>query len=691
MIVIGTDSETHLIKPGLLAPPPVCLTRAYGDVRAVTREIFDRVDGLEQLRQQLADPFLLTTIHNAPYDMACFAAEDPTLLPLIFAAYRAGRLVCTVSRQKVIDVALGQRKWRRTVYSDGRVVVTKAGYTLKELIKIYRGRELEKEDTWRLRYALLDGIPVEQWPAEAREYAMNDAFEHLDLWYAQRDEMREHWGGDLPNLIETQMAAWALHLMSCWGVRADPAAVERFTSNCEHEIDKMRAALADTGILKPDGSRTMAEIRRRVIESLERLQIPVPRTDPSPRFPEGQVQTDKEALELTDDPALHVLAESMTFSKHLDQWGPVVREAIWRPVCARYNELVDTGRTSCSSQQNGDGTNFQNPPRKGDVRPCFVPRKGWVYVSTDADTIELRAHAQNCLEIVGWSKMAEALLDQARNKGPDLHLRLAAQLLKLDPYEALARMRDGDPEVAEARQFAKVPNFGYPGGLGARTMIAYAAAQMSREQHQKRFGSNPEDQLRESKRIRDVWFETWPENKPYFDYCASLVDEATGEGTIAQRMSGRLRGGARFTAIANGFFQGRVADAMKEAVVNLAEECYTGRCTSCDALSRGLNDVCRACGGRPSVLWGSRPVMFLHDEPIVEHPHDATLTARATRQRDVVVEALTRWMPDIPCTSTAVAMLRWQKGAEPVYRDGLLVPSRPFKTPEGKTKWVEDA
>jgi len=993
--MIALDTETHLIKPGLLAPRIVCFSWAEPGAEPLL-ELRDA--GLDRLRSALKYADHLTS-HNAPFDLACAAADSPDLLPLIFRAYRDGRIHCTISRQKVIDVALGMRKFRRRKRADGTLYVTKAGYTLAELVELYTGRHLEKEDTWRLRYALLDGVPIAEWPEDARRYAINDAVEHLVVWKAQHDEMRDHWGGDLPNLTETAQAAWALHLMSCWGVRAEAAAVERFVGVCEEQIEIMRGHLVcdacegkrvgcskcggkggadptQPAILKPDGTRTMAEIRRRVVESLERLQIDVPRTDPTDRFPEGQVQTDKETLEKTDDPQLHALAEAMTFEKHLGQWGPVVKAGVDRPVCARYNELVETGRTSCSAGANGDGTNFQNPPRKGDVRPCFVPRPGWVYVSTDADTIELRSHAQNCLELVGWSKMADALVEQHRSGGPDLHLRLAANIINMDPYEAKARYLEGDPDVKEARQFAKCfhpdtevltregwrriadlrwgqevmaavpkqggvdlvwqiptnltrrkadelvwlrnegidlrvtpdhrmlgfgatglpkvvtpesltkcrtwvgagvlqnaptyfvddqilrlavatqadgsfsgrrirfgfskqrkiarmravlthfpgqyeestsnrinsnnpkpvtnfclnrdlskrvkdvldgknlpwrwldlphdkrllvvnearywdsysgpkstaygyssmqeqnadvlqalaatvgkksrmvrdrcfelsvkdhahsrgeninisrytyngevvclsvpstfvlvrdggvpivvgqcPNFGFPGGLGARSMVAYAAGQMSKAQHARWFGTSTEEQLRSAQRIREIWFSTYPENRDYFRACAEMVDESTGEGTIRQLMSNRVRGGARFTSICNGFFQGRVADAMKEALFNLADECYSS-----------------AVG---SVLYGSRPVMFLHDEPIVEHPDDATLTARAERQRQIVVEALCRWMPSIPCTSTAVAMRRWQKGAEPVYRDGRLVPSKPIKI-DGKTKWVED-
>lgn len=686
--MIALDTETHLIKPGLLAPRIVCFSWAEPGADPLL-ELRDA--GLDRLRSALKYADHLTS-HNAPFDLACASADAPDLLPLIFRAYRDGRIHCTISRQKVIDVALGMRKFRRRKRADGTLYVTKAGYTLAELVELYTGRHLEKEDTWRLRYALLDGVPIAEWPEDARRYAINDAVEHLVVWQAQRDEMRDHWGGDLPNLTETAQAAWALHLMSCWGVRAEAAAVERFVGVCEEQIEIMRGHLVcdacegkrvgcskcggkggadptQPAILKPDGTRTMAEIRRRIVESLERLQIDVPRTDPTDRFPEGQVQTDKETLEKTDDPQLHALAEAMTFEKHLGQWGPVVKAGVDRPVCARYNELVETGRTSCSAGANGDGTNFQNPPRKGDVRPCFVPRPGWVYVSTDADTIELRSHAQNCLELVGWSKMADALVEQHRSGGPDLHLRLAANIINMDPYEAKARYLEGDPDVKEARQFAKVPNFGFPGGLGARSMVAYAAGQMSKAQHARWFGTSTEEQLRSAQRIREIWFQTYPENRDYFRACAEMVDESTGEGTIRQLMSNRVRGGARFTSICNGFFQGRVADAMKEALFNLADECYSS-----------------AVG---SVLYGSRPGMFLHDEPIVEHPDDATLTARAERQRQIVVDALCRWMPSIPCTSTAVAMRRWQKGAEPVYRDGRLVPSKPIKI-DGKTKWVED-
>ena len=257
--------------------------------------------------------------------------------------------------------------------------------------------------------------------------------------------------------------------------------------------------------------------------------------------------------------------------------------------------------------------------------------------------------------------------------------------------EANRRKKEGDAEVIFARQFSKIPNFGFPGGLGAETMVTYAAGQLDKATHQKWFGIERREQIAKATRLREIWFETWPEMRRYFEIVGKMIDRRIGEGTIQQLMSLRIRGGVRFTAAANGFFQGRVADAMKEILFRLAEECYTGRCTSDHV--HGGSSLCTIDGR--SILYGSRPVMFLHDEPILEHPEDGTESDRAERQRQIVVECLSRWMKDIPCTSQAVLMRRWQKGAEPLQINGKLVPVRPekivdIKTGKTKVKWVHD-
>jgi DNA polymerase I-like protein with 3'-5' exonuclease and polymerase domains len=721
--VIGVDLETCLIPAGDLAPPMVVMSTAERNPESSSgfdAQLFLPQDAVRWLHWALDQPDILLVIHNGPFDGGVSCFEDPTLIPKFFDAVNQGRVCNTITKQKVIDVAFGMRKFRRY-----RGKVVKTTYTLGDLIEMYYEEHVQKDDTWRLSYALLRGIPLEKWPKNAKLYAAYDAVLHLRLWEAQEELIRVAFDGNLPNQIEQQRAAWVLHLMSMWGLRAEKKYVDKFVQHCEEEIAKMHAALyhclncskpqvdhlrvgveictcgdfKNTAIFKWNRqkrkpSRSMEEIRRRVTESFIKAGLEVPMTDPSPKFPKGQVSTDKDTLLLTNDPHLHVLAESMTYDKHLGQWGPVLNAAVLRPVCCRYDELVETGRTASSGSEGQEGTNCQNPPRKGDVRPAIVPRPGWLFCSTDADTIELRAQAQNCLEMVSWSKMAQAIIDQFYNGGPDLHERLGANLVGTTAEELRRLRKLGDIAMIDARQFAKIPGFGLWGGLGPETLIAFAAAQLSREQFLKWFGSTHEQQLAKAKWIVAVWKETWPEAVIYFKKVGEMIDRKVGHGTIRQLMSGRIRGGVTFTAAANGFFQGRVADAMKEILWRLADECYTGRETTKDGLYTG----------RISVLYGSRLAMFLHDEPILEHPIKSA-AERAERQRVIVVETLSKWMPDVPCSSSAVLMHRWQKGAEPGYlcRCGkfygkpkcdcgstpLLAPVKPLKT-DGKILWVYD-
>lgn len=699
---IGVDIESELIQAGCLTPPLVCLSSAMRDESQPSgfhTNLFKREDAKKFWRFILADPSLLLVIHNAPFDLGVACNEDPELIFAVFDAIDAGRVCCTIVVQKLLDIAFGHRKFRRV-----NGITTKTTYGLDALMALHYGEVLQKKDTWRLSYALLQDVPLEKWPRNAKTYAIYDSVAHLRLWEGQQRVIAQSFGGNLPNQIEQQRANWVLHLMSMWGIRAEGARVDYFIQHCHEEIQKMHQALLyclhcgqprkghndvacakfeNTGIFKDDGSRTMSEIRRRVLESFTRQKMAVPMTEPSAKYPQGQVSTDKETLELTDDPHLHVLAEQMSFAKHLGQWGPVLRAAVLRPVCCRYEVLVETGRTASSGSEGQEGTNIQNPPRKGDVRPAIVPREGNLLCATDADTIELRSHAQNLLELVGWSRMAERLIEQARSKGPDLHEVLAAGIVGVDPVELQMRRKAGDVDMNDARQFAKIGNFGMPGGLGPETFVAYAAGQLSREVFAKWFTINREEAVKKAKILREIWFDTFPENRYYFEIIGKMIDRKKGYGTVQQLMSKRIRGQTRFTAAANGFFQGRVADAMKEILWRLGVECYTGRETTKEG---GFT-------GRASVLFGSRPVMFLHDEPILEHP-EASAHERAERQRTIVVETLSKWLPDIPCTSSAVLSRRWFKGAEPLYINGRLVPVKPEKTttPEGKTKviWVED-
>ncbi len=720
-IPIGVDSESCLIAPGNITPRLVCVSTAYRSPDgSLVKEIFLAKEGIVRYRQLLSDKRYVLVVHNAPFDLAVACNEDPTLVPLVFDAFREGRVVCTGTVQKLIDVALGQRKFRKPCDGYRLHRVVKATDNLADLVDLYYEERVEKADTWRLSYGFLIGFYFSSWPSDAKEYPMKDAEYHLRLYEAQLRFISSKWGV-LPDQDARQRGAWALALMGGWGFRSERAATERFIAHCEAEIGKMRRALhahaaedcviggcahGESGILKEDNTRNMKEIRRRVKEDFEARGLPVPVTDPSDGFPLGQVKTDEETLHQTRDAKLHLMADSLTFEKHKGQWGPVLLEGTWRPVCCKYNVLVDNGRTSCGGDRTQDrvvissdgkkkkkrgSTNIQNPPRKGEVRGCVVPRKKWVICSSDADTIELRANAQNCYEMVGFSKMGDAIQNQFYHGGPDCHVILGAGVAGISQAAAHRLHNEDDVIFANVRQLSKHGNFAFAGGAGAPMFVVMARG------FGIRLGDSLEEELMKSTRLRSVWFETWPEEVPYFKLIGDRI--AAGRrrqkgvqlrGTIRQLVSGRIRGDASFTAAANSYFSGRVADAFIEILWRLSEECYTGRCTS-PHVHGSASSLCTYTGR--TIIEGSRPIAHLHDEPLVEHPEDGSESDRAECQRQLVVDTLNKWIPRVPCTSTAVLMRRWQKGAKPLLIDGKLVPTKPVKMivdGREKVKWVHD-
>jgi hypothetical protein len=197
-------------------------------------------------------------------------------------------------------------------------------------------------------------------------------------------------------------------------------------------------------------------------------------------------------------------------------------------------------------------------------------------------------------------------------------------------------------------------NFGYPGGLGAAKFVEYA-----------RVGYGVILSETQAKRRKDEWYKKWPEMRLYHQHFGQMA-LGNAEFTVVQPGSGRVRGGCFYTAACNTIFQGRAADGAKRAGWYLSQECYLGYG------QHWPND-----GRDPSPLYGSRPVLFVHDEYILEHPvaraHEATL-----RQSDVMVLGMREVVPDVKVGTEYAVARRWYKGAKAVYdTDGRLVPFEP--------------
>lgn len=678
---IAFDVETHLIQPGMIFPKLVCVSISDGQ----THDLFLAGLGLREMLRHLQDRNTQIIGHNVSFDLGVICAEaidqgyDPHwVMELVFNAYQEDRIVDTMIRTMLVDIAEGkfqeidgQRRGKAyglDLLSDRwlKTSITKKSYSRKDAAQA-------SANSWRLHYAALENVPLAQWPKDAYDYALEDAVvtwkinEAITAWAIAEGQAN----GIIPDEFRQTRAAWVLHLIGGWGVRIDEELVKTVRENLEAQRKASYAIMDAWGVFKKDKlgnfKLTKKGARQKDMKRLKELiadgyaqqgELP-PMTEGRVDRKTGQrvpeVGTSADVARESGHPAAMAYADVASADKLLNTYVPILeRGKNGLPVTSNPNVLVASGRTSWTNP------NWQNPPRVGGIRECVKARPGHVLVGADLDTVELRALAQSCLEILGYSEMAAALL-----RGEDLHLALAADILGIDYQTALARYNAGDPVVSEMRQTAKKINFGLPGGMGApkfaitcinddNPLITDPNAPLS-------------EHIEKAKFYREAWFKKWIEMRAYLKNAGDITGDF-GDRMIEQPWSGRIRGGLDYCSCANTYFQGRVADGTKLALWRVAYACYVDK---------------------SSPLYGSRIVLFLHDEIILEVP-EANTDAAAKELVKLMCAAVQEVIPDIPITSTACAMRRWWKGCKPVFVNGLLVPSKPFKDASGKTKWTHD-
>ena len=630
---LAFDFETYLIAPGRLAPPPVVMSTCNMSTNDAG-SLWAPSDGLDLLELDLDLGNRLVGA-NAAYDLGVAVQARPSLLGPVLDALETDRIVDVQIVERLNLIARG---WSSFHPPTGRA---NPGVSLAELVERHLGVKMTGKagaDAWRFRYHELDGVPLAAWPDEARDYARLDAVYTAAVWNAQ--------GRILPATYGEQMrAAWALHCMGAWGIRTDGARVATFKAELERRLAAVRSDLTRVGFLRADGSKDTAKIKARVLAAYEA------RDEAPPRTASGDVSTDKDALALSLDDDLIKLANVASDAKELDTWVPVLERGTTLPINPWWNVLVDSGRTSCRAP------NLQNPPRRSGVRECFVPRPGHMFVSVDWNAAELRALAQICLDWFGESRLADAF-----RKGLDPHLIMASSILGISVEDAHARRKD--PTIKAARQLAKVPNFGFPGGLGAASFVDYAwsaGVDLTPEDvrdapaHVRRGAA-----VEHATQLKAIWLDTWPEMPGYLKQIGRWANKDRDRGFVyTMDRTGFVRGGVGYTDGCNHGFQHLVAHAGKRALWRVHVEAYDDPC---------------------SPLFGFRPSLFVHDE-IIGEAREEVAHELGERLAAIMVEALAELCPDVPVSAEPALMRRWYKGAEAVNVDGRLIPWEPKVAP----------
>lgn len=577
-------------------------------------------------------------------------------------------------RERLIDLAegtLGRDFDNRTEKGNPRP----KRYNLKALGKKYLDVDLDKL-TFRLGYAKYWNKPLSAMEPGARKYVVDDVGAALAVAERQQRRAELHGlepGRAIPNSVEQTRAAFALNLVSAWGMRTDLAKVQQLDADLDRVSRSLLRVLQEAGLVRTTGrdagSRNMKEIHKLVVQMYEEKGLAVPRTEKGNVSTKGSVLEDialialrGHAKDVVDEKTgqidedelyklpLYALSQYTSIKNTLQgTFLPVLYMGTRHPINTQFEVILENGRISSRKP------NLNNLPRGGvktllqrlqsRVRACFVPRPGFVLSSVDYSAIELVCLAQILVWFFGSSKMADAI-----NAGLDLHLMFAAeQLLHMsydDAKHALKVLKD--KHVKDMRQLAKVANFGLSGAMSARSFVEYAKA-----------SNNVYLTEEEARVLKEKWLAHWGEMRGYFKLIGSMMrgHDEFGQtiGDMEQFVSGRIRGRTRYCAMCNGFYSALAADGSKAALFEIARESYL-------------------LGGR---LYGSRTIGYLYDEFLMEHPEE-TAHERAWIQTEIAVEQMQSYCKDVKVTAEPALMRCWYKDAEKVEdANGRLIPWEP--------------
>lgn len=580
--------------------------------------------GLFHARDPAAKRFVAETLThhvsvgaNIAHDIAEACFEWPELIPLAWQAFADGRARCLIQCERLISIADGMDP--------------EAGpNNLDDLCQKYGYGALDKDPSIRMSYGPLRDVPLSEWSEAHRIYPIHDARGGL------RVALEQPQPTDWENASQ---ADWLCNLMGVWGFRTDLNRVRKLKTHYERQrAEAFRILTAGTPLRKlRKGDVPWADVEllaaplirpngREWSRNTKVAQARMAATGATRMTPGGVLTLDKQACRDSGDPILETYAEYSSLNKRLST--EMVALSLGEIHCW-FKPVMTNNQTSCSTPWNA-----QNPPTSSisyrlpdgswakppGERECVVPRPGCCFIDADYNLFQLRTFSQVCLEIVGQSTMADYL-----NEGKNLHSGFAARIMGI-PVEQFDKKK-----FARMYDVAKRCNFGFGADMGEKRFLITC----------KKEGVIVTPQ--EFWKFKNEWKQMFPESRLYFSYIQSL-----GEGAqITELFTGRKRGNCSYPDAANGYFSALAASAAKAAWFQLARECYDP--------------------SQNSILFGDRPINFIHDQFLIETPDNDTAHDHAMRVKEIMETVTRPFLPDVPATTDPCLASCWSKKADAVF------------------------
>lgn len=715
MRLLAPDTETHLIAPGLAAPPHVCTSWATANRTWLTKGDDARRMWKRSLRDCANGKVTLTNV-TMHYDMAVVMAQWPQLAALVFAAYESGNVHCSTIDQRLIDIANGCLE---------RVGGKKTSYSLQSLAwrRLKRWRD-KSGDTWRLRYAELEHVPLEDWPEDAVSYALDDARDAYDITWDMY-ETPEDWE-ILEGAGEQAYASFALYLMTCRGIRTDAKACRALIDALEVELKRCETLLVRKGLLTLNTSKSAkSKYKKNLKAARERLRRSLPKSirreldaaveDAKAYAAKGardardkvkfDWQLDDKEFARAERKLAKLLKRDVSHKERLRQWERLgYDEQLWidmrslvrkpRPykalgVSVTKTGLISVGANACKASKKESlvalatftsaNTMRQKAQRllKGSVIPLQTTYQNPINSGrTSSRKSEAPLVGDN---FQNFRRSAMHIVHDLDAKAHDIELPgMRECIIPRDDYDFCSI----DLNSAEMRGYAQI-EYDHLGvselrdvlnaGKNPHRVLGAYILGIDEDEFERRYAQGDPEcvQAAQFAKIPNFallgggGYKILPDYAKgmgislELDMAKDLYDAFHRRWAHVKEMHKYFRSFIHkvYRNPRTGFFRylDRYAQACNNPFQNIIAHAAKRCCTQ-------LAKAEYVPGGE---LWGSYSVLFLHDEVLFEMPQ-LLASVHAWRATKIMIDACNHYMPDVPMTAEPALMRRFSKGAKTV-------------------------
>lgn len=461
-MIIAIDFETYLISNESPSPKPVCLSYYYNNDGDEQKGIVIGLDSMEAFLSSHLKSNNKIIAHNMSFEALVIDAHFPNLRADLHRKINNKELICTKVYEQLLDNTRKHPGFRHDLAT-----------LVNKYFEVDISADKKDPDSWRLRYSELDGVPLENWPKEAIDYAIDDSIWAYEVYKKQYEQDK-----DLDIFLSISADIY-LNKMGQYGLLVDKGRVKTLEDELLEKLTPKYKNLESKGLTRFDEKtskykKNMNVLREYLTEKLDAVEKTSKGTvaTSSESITRYVASTDNEEVKsvLTDYLDIMKYEKILTaFVSRLKSANPVIRTS--------YKAAVSSGRTSSSSSSQYPSVNIQQMPREvpdvtWDIRNCFIPREGYKICSIDYSGLELSSTAHQLKVLTGKQDMLNII-----NRGDtpvDMHSMLAYRIMNIkekskETYDSFVTNKKKAP-YKDYRQLAKPINLGFPGGIGYDTM-----------------------------------------------------------------------------------------------------------------------------------------------------------------------------------------------------------------------------